>query len=117
MDERFLQAFTNAMMFETVMDKSVIEMNKRYRKLTCVGSRVFFGNTFDIQRDFLEGRIGVNHNFRLTERGLLMSLDKTASSFIVKGPLLNVVKSICGPNFNESIGTISPRLLKDVRIG
>ena len=88
----------------------------RDRKLCCAGTRIFFGDSFPIDKGFLEGRIGISYNFRMTERGLLMSVDKTASSFIIQGPLLNTVKSICGPNFYNNTGAISPKLMKDVVI-
>ena len=52
----------------------------------------------------------------MTERGLLMSVDKTASSFVIQGPLLGTVKSICGHNFDNGTGKISPKMIKDVVI-
>ena len=52
----------------------------------------------------------------MTERGLLMSVDKTASSFVIQGSLLGTVKSICGHNFDNGTGMISPKMIKDVVI-
>lgn len=87
----------------------------RSRGLCCAGARIYYGDNFSIDQDFLEGRTGISYNFRLTERGLLMSVDKTATAFIIAGPLLSTIRSICGRNFDERTGTIGGRSLNDVR--
>lgn len=66
--------------------------------------------------EILEVHQGIMYNIRMTERGLLMSIDKAASAFVTAGPLLNTVRGICGHNFNPQTGEVGPRSLKDVVI-
>ena len=66
--------------------------------------------------EILEVHQGIQYNIRMTERGLLMSMDKAASAFLLAGPLLSTVRAICGHNFNPQTGEVGPRSLKDVAV-
>ena len=66
--------------------------------------------------EILEVHQGIQYNIRMTERGLLMSIDKAASAFMTPGPLLSTVRGICGNNFNPQTGEVGPRSLKDVAV-
>ena len=103
-DERFIQAFSNAVSYETLMEKGVAALS----------SKIYFGKTFNIDHDFLEGRMGVVYNFRTTEKGLMLAIDQCATAFIVAGPLMNTIKSICNRNFDERTGTVGKRSLSDL---
>ena len=69
-DERFIQAFSNAIMFETTMDKNLV----------CQSSKVYCGSTFGLEKNLLEGRMGINYNFRVTEQGLMLAIDQCATA-------------------------------------
>ena len=103
-DERFIQAFSNAIMFETTMDKNLV----------CQSSKVYCGSTFGLEKNLLEGRMGINYNFRVTEQGLMLAIDQCATAFIVAGPLLNTVKAVCGRNFDDNTGMVGKRSMTDV---
>lgn len=103
-DERFIQAFSNAVSYETLMEKGV----------TTISSKIYSGKTFVVDRNFLEGRMGVNYNFRTTEKGLMIAVDQCATAFITAGPLLNTVRSICNKNFDERTGIVGKRSLSDL---
>lgn len=103
-DERFIQAFSNAIMYETLMEKGIVAQS----------SKVYYGKEFGIDEGLLEGRMGINYNFRVTEQGLMLAVDQCATAFIVSGPLINTVKKICGRNFNERSGAIGKKSQTDV---
>lgn len=103
-DERFIQAFSNAIMYETLMEK----------KLVTQSSKVYCGKVFGIEEGLLEGRMGINYNFRVTEQGLMLAVDQCATAFIVSGPLINTVKQICGRNFDDRSGAVGKKSLTDV---